>query len=145
MRAPTGAPSRAPTRDTVRRVVISLVVAGALVGLAVGFSGAQRPEEHVQPGVERIYPPPGDLDLRQVKIGAILRPGYEGALILDGAEIPESDLYREPSLYQIELRPERGSIFADLKPGRHCASVVFWLAAQGRGGASTQQWCFNLH
>ena len=51
----------------------------------------------------------GDLDLRQVKIGAILRAGYEGALTLDGAQIPESDLYREPSLYQIELRPEAGS------------------------------------
>jgi hypothetical protein len=132
-------------RDLVRRILISVVVAVALVGLAIGFSSAQRPEERVQPGVERIYPLPGDLDLRQVKIGAILRPGYEGALVLDGAEIPESDLYREPSLYQIELRPEPDSIFADLSPGRHCASIVFWPASVGRQAASTQQWCFNLH
>ena len=131
--------------DTVRRIVVSVVVAAALVGLAVGFSGARKPEELVQPGVERIYATPGDLDLRQVKIGAVLRAGYEGALTLDGAEIPESDLYREPSLYQIELRPEAGSVFADLKPGRHCASIVFWPASQGRRAAATQQWCFNLH
>jgi hypothetical protein len=136
---------RTLTRDTLRRIAISLVVAGALVGLAVGFSGAERPEEHVQPGVERIYPTPGDLDLRQVKIGAILQPGYTGALILDGAEIPESDLYREPSLYQIELRPEKGSVFADLKPGRHCASIEFWRSSQSRQASSSQQWCFNLH
>jgi hypothetical protein len=134
-----------PMKDNLRRILISVVVAAALVGLAVGFSGAQKPDELVQPGVERIYPTPGDLDLRQVKIGAVLQAGYEGALTLDGAEIPESDLYREPSLYQIELRPEEGSIFADLKPGRHCASIVFWPASQGRQAAATQQWCFNLH
>ena len=81
----------------------------------------------------------------QNTIDAQCRPGFEGALVLDGAEIPESDLYREPSLYQIELRPEEGSIFADLTPGRHCASIVFWPAAQGRQAASSQQWCFNLH
>jgi hypothetical protein len=126
-------------------VVIALIVAGALFGLALGFSGAQKPDELIQPGVSRVYPTPGDLDLRQVKIGAILQPGYEGALTLDGAVIPESDLYREPSLYQIELRPEEGSIFADLKPGRHCASIVFWPTSGGRQAASSQQWCFNLH
>jgi hypothetical protein len=136
---------RAPTRDDLRRIVISVIVIGALAGLALGFSGAQRPDELVQPGVERVYPTPGDLDLRQVKIGAILRPGYEGALTLDGAVIPESDLYREPSLYQIELRPEEGSIFAELKPGQHCASIAFWLASQGRRAAASQQWCFKLH
>ena len=132
-------------KDNLRRVVISLIVAAALFGLALGFSGAQKPEELIQPGVSKIYPTPGDLDLRQVKIGAILQPGYEGALTLDGAVIPESDLYREPSLFQIELRPEEGSIFADLKPGKHCASIVFWLASQGRQAAASQQWCFNLH
>ena len=132
-------------KERLRRIVISLVVAGALFGLALGFSGAQRSEELIQPGVSRIYPTPGDLDLRQVKIGAILQPGYEGALTLDGAVIPESDLYREPSLFQIELRPEEGSIFADLKPGRHCASIVFWLPSAGRQSAASQQWCFNLH
>jgi hypothetical protein len=136
---------RAPTRDDLRRIVITLIVIGALTGMAVAFSGAQKPSDLVQPGVERVYPTPGDLDLRQVKIGAILRPGYDGTLALDGAVIPESDLYREPSLYQIELRPEEGSVFADLKPGRHCASIVFWRTAQGRGAAATQQWCFNLH
>ena len=131
--------------DKLRRILISVVVAGAIVGLAIGFSGARKPTELVQPGVDRIYPTPGDLDLRQVKIGAVLRAGYDGALTLDGAQIPESDLYREPSLYQIALRPEKGSIFADLKPGRHCASIVFWPVAQGRRAAASQQWCFNLH
>jgi hypothetical protein len=137
---------RGSTRDTARRVVISLIVVGALAGIAWGFAGARRPEvEPVTPGVDRVYPLQGDLDLRQVKIGAILRPGYEGALQLDGAVIPESDLYREPALYQIELRPEEGSVFADLKPGRHCAVIEFWPVAIGRQASSTQQWCFNLH
>jgi hypothetical protein len=136
---------RALNRDVVRRILLSLVAAIALVGIAVGFSQAQRPTERAQPGVERVYPPPGDLDLRQIKIGAILRPGYEGELSLDGAVIPESDLYREPSLYQIELRPEADSIFADLDPGRHCASIEYWPTSLGRQGAATQQWCFNLH
>ena len=77
--------------DNLRRILISVVVAAALVGLAVGFSGAQKPEELVQPGVDRIYPTPGDLDLRQVKIGAVLKAGFEGALTLDGAEIPEAE------------------------------------------------------
>jgi hypothetical protein len=137
---------RGSTRDFVRRVVISLIVAVALVGIAWGFSGARRPEsEPVAPGVDRVYPLQGDLDLRQVKIGAILRPGYEGSLQLDGAVIPESDLYREPSLYQIELRPEEGSVFADLTPGRHCAVIEFWPVAIGRQASATQQWCFDLH
>jgi hypothetical protein len=126
-------------------VLIALIVAGALFGLALGFSGAQKPKDLVQPGVSSVYPTPGDLDLRQVKIGAILQPGFEGDLVLDGAVVPESDLYREPSLFQIELRPEEGSIFADLKPGRHCASIVFWPASEGRRAAASQQWCFNLH
>jgi hypothetical protein len=137
---------RGSTRDTVRRVVISLIVVGALVGIGVAISTTPRPKpEPVAQGVDRVYPLQGDLDLRQVKIGAILRPGYDGSLQLDGAVIPDSDLYREPALYQIELRPEKDSVFADLKPGRHCAVIEFWPVAIGRQASSSQQWCFNLH
>jgi hypothetical protein len=129
----------------LRRLLVTVVVGVALTGIALAFSGAERPEHKVSPGVIRVYPTAGDLELRQVKIGAILRPGYTGVLQLDGAEIPESDLYREPALYQVELRPEKGSVFADLKPGRHCAAIVYWPLAEGRQAATRQQWCFNLH
>ena len=92
-----------------------------------------------------MYPTEGDFDVRQARIGAYLSPGYTGSLELDGVEVPEEDLHRVAALYQVELAPPKGSDLAQLKPGRHCATIRFWPIGQSPQGARSEQWCFNLH
>jgi hypothetical protein len=128
----------------VRRIVLSVLVAGSLVGLVFGLSSARRPPSGETSAVQQVMPPPGDLDLRQVTVGVKLATGYTGDLFVDGVQVPEDELHREPALYQITLQPRPGGQF-NLGPGRHCADVRYWRLAQPDDKRDSPQWCFNLH
>ncbi len=131
-----------------RRIVLSVLVIGALVGLGWAFNSASKPEtsapQTTPNAVLRTFPPAGDLDLRQVTVGVQLAPGYTGDLFVDGRQVPEDELKREPALYQITLQPRPGSDF-NLGPGRHCASLRYWRLAQPDVVRDAPPWCFNLH
>jgi hypothetical protein len=128
----------------VRRLIITALLAVAVVGIVVAFSGARRPSLQQTSVVRQVMPPSGDLDLRQVNVGVTLASGYTGDLFVDGAQVPEDELHREPALYQITLQPRPGGQF-NLGPGRHCASVRYWPLATPNDKRDSAPWCFNLH
>jgi hypothetical protein len=128
----------------IRRLVITALVAVALVGVVVAFSSSRRPPNPATSAVIETYPPEGDLDLRQVTVGAKLAPGYTGDLFVDGQQVPEDELHREPALYTLTLQPLPDSSYK-LGPGRHCATVRYWPLAQPNDKRDSRPWCFNLH
>lgn len=128
----------------IRRVVITALLAVAVVGVVVAFSSSRRPPAPSSGPVVQVMPPGGDLDLRQVTVGVKLAAGYTGDLSVDGMQVPEDELHREPALYQITLQPRPGGQF-NLGPGRHCAAVLYWPIASPTDKRDSAPWCFSLH
>jgi len=132
-------------RSRLRPLIIAVLLAVAIAGFVVAFSGVRRPPPAQETtAVVRVMPPPGDLDLRQAQVGVTLAAGYTGDLLVDGIQVPEDELHREPALYQITLVPKPGGQF-NLGPGRHCASVTYWPYASPADKRPSPPWCFNLH
>ena len=121
----------------IRRIVISVVAAAAIVGIAMGFSSSRKPVAPKNTYVREVYPPPGDLDLRQVQIGAKLAPGYTGTLQIDGAEVVQDDIHFDPALYTVMLQPSQDSPWKQLSPGQHCAIVLYWPIGQSATNAGS--------
>ena len=125
---------------------MGILAAVAIGGIFFVFSGPPRKQPGLPTAVEAVSPAGGDLDLRQITISADLAPGYQGFLTLDGVEIPQDDVQFVLALNTLTLKPQPGSDFTKIQPGRHCASVVYWFIGQSReDGTNTYQWCFNLH
>ena len=134
----------------LRRGVISVVVLGAVVLLGYGFSRTRSDKAKPVPvqggAVERLIPASGDLDLRQARIGVDLAATYEGALQVDGTEIPDDELQRVPGLNQIFFTPGPGTATGALAPGRHSATVIYWPVGQTREASGQRlTWSFNVH
>ena len=131
-------------RSKLPSVIIAVLLAVAVAGIVWAFSNSRRPPEEKTSAVVNVMPPPGDLDLRQVQVGVTLAAGYTGDLFVDGLQVPDDELHREPALYQITLQPKPGGQF-NLGPGRHCASVTYWPLATPTDKRGSPPWCFNLH
>ena len=134
-------------RSRLRPLIISVLLAIAIAGIVYAFSSSPRPRERQQAtttAIVRVTPPSGDLDLRQATVGVTLAAGYTGNLLVDGIQVPEDELHREPALYQITLQPRPGGQF-NLGPGRHCASVTYWPLASPADKRDSPPWCFTLH
>jgi len=131
-----------------RRIILTVLVVGSLIGLGWAFNSASKPQtsapQTTPNAVLRTFPPAGDLDLRQVEVGVQLAAGYTGDLYVDDRRVPDDELKREPALYQITLQPRPGGEFTPT-PGRHCATVHYWLLAQPDDVRESPPWCFNLH
>ena len=125
---------------------MTLIAAAAVGGLVFAFSAPTRRTGPVRPAaVEAVSPEGGDLDLRQVTLAADLAPGYTGYLELDGVEIPEDDLQHIDALNQVILRPGPDSDYKELRPGPHCATVVYRTFGEPRDQSKSFRWCFRLH
>jgi hypothetical protein len=131
-------------RSKLRPLIITVLLAVAIAGIVYAFSSSPRPPQEKTSAIVRVSPPPGDLDLRQTAVSVTLAAGYTGNLFVDGAQVPEDELHREPTLYQITLTPRAGGQF-NLGPGRHCASVTYWPLASPADTRPSAPWCFNLH
>jgi hypothetical protein len=131
-------------RSKLPSVIIAVLLTVAVLAIVWALNNSRRPPEEKPTAVVTVMPPPGDLDLRQVQVGVTLAAGYTGDLFVDGNQVPEDELHREPALYQITLQPRPGGQF-NLGPGRHCASVTYWPLANPSDKRSAPPWCFNLH
>lgn len=157
----TGPAMDAPTRppDSTRyRVVVTvlLAVAAALVGLAVWAADTEDPAEITVSGgggstgsgtvVESTLPRDGAEALRQTAIQADLATGYDGTLTVNGVEVPEGELVKEPNLGLLGFTPGDGKAVERLDTGRNCVVVTYWKLAEGRDGPArgTYQWCFDV-
>ncbi len=139
-------PPSPPRSPLARRIVLSVLVATA-IGLLVYVATEPSPDDGppLPEAVESVSPERGDLDLRQVTVAADLAPGYTGYLLMDGVEVPADDLQVVDALNQVILRPTADSDYRVLRPGRHCATVVYRRIGERLDQSSSYRWCFSLH
>lgn len=147
------------------RLGIGVVAILAVTAIVLGFALAQTGEEAEVPisdeAVERVFPQQGDLVLRQSQVGVDLAPGYRGVLIIDGVELPTTDLVAvDPSeggrpvvaadaqfdLAQntITFLPREGASIEDLEPGEHTATAIFWRLGETRDAGRSFTWRFTV-
>lgn len=101
-------------------------------------------DEPVDELVERFFPAREAQALQQVQVGVDLRGGYTGALVVDGVEVPESQLQRRPELNQVLFAPGEGQVLEEWPPGRNCVQAIVWPIGEGRSSSRTIGWCFEI-
>lgn len=131
----------------LRRIILGLLLVGAAGGFVFALNSS---ETEVEPkftdaAIVKVYPGQGELELRQQRIGVELDVAYTAVLVIDGVEIPEDQLEREPALGQVFYTPGEGKETGELAPGRHCATAHLWRFDETREDARRFSWCFNLH
>jgi hypothetical protein len=130
----------------VRRLVMTLIAAVAVAGFVFAFSAPkQDPAPDKPDAVESVFPPGGNLELRQVAVVADLAPGYTGYLAIDGTEVPEDQTQFVDALNTVTLKPQPGSDFGTFTPGPHCATIFYRHIGDVRENSSSYRWCFQLH
>lgn len=134
--------------DARYRLLIALLVAGAGVALYFAISatdtGGGDPVARSNV-VERFLPREGDEVIRQAELGIDLAPGHEGALVVNGVEIPPEELRLVPEQNEVFFTPGEGKAVERLQAGRNCVQAQVWRSAVGRGTADDQAftWCFD--
>jgi hypothetical protein len=131
----------------LRRVIIGvvLVTAAGAMWLSFAHTRTQEGPKYVDSAIEQVYPGPGDLELRQTRVGVDLQFGYTAILFVDGREIPEDQLERVIPLGQVFYTPAVGKETGALEPGRHCGTALLWREVEGRQSGHKYSWCFNVH
>lgn len=145
----------------VRRLAIVLVLVVAL-GFLVwatrrGQSGVDGPAS--DRAVVRQVPGPGARVLRQSEVGAELKVGYDGRVLLNGIEVPEAQMsgaldpsspdarkygVRPNNRNQVFFKPGPGKVI-DTFPGREVSITVrFWREADGPARARQVTWQFSI-
>jgi hypothetical protein len=136
--------------DVVRRVVITLIVLACIGGLVLAVQRADTGEPDNpradSPDVIEFLVPPRDAEvLQQANVAADLAAGWTGTLVINGTEIPEAQLVREPGQNIVEYRPGPGQVIEQLSPGRNCARVITWRVNESRErGRTPVEWCFEV-
>jgi len=94
--------------------------------------------------VERLYPARDSEALQQVQVGIDLTNAYTGVLVVNGTEVPESQLIRQDALNQVFFSPGDGLVAEEWAPGRNCVRAVVWPIAEGRAASRNVDWCFEV-
>ncbi|MGH9116344.1 MAG: hypothetical protein ACRD0A_00210 [Acidimicrobiales bacterium] len=142
---------RAPlTRaDIIRRLLITVVVLACIGGLVIAVQRADTGEPDSPTAgapdiIEFLVPAQGSEVLQQANVAADLAVGWTGTLVINGTEIPEDQLFREPAQNIVEYRPGEGRVIEQLPPGRNCAQVITWRVNESRERARAPvEWCFE--
>jgi hypothetical protein len=95
--------------------------------------------------VEQLFPPADSEQLQHVQVGVDLGRRYTGVLVVNGIEVPESQLVRRPALNQVFFTPGEGLVLEQWQPGRNCVSAIIWPLTSSRSNRSrTVDWCFEV-
>jgi hypothetical protein len=152
---------RAPWPPAVRWV-LTIVAIGAAVAFfmfatrrtVVGVDGPAS-----DPAVVHQTPGPGDRVLRQTEVGAELKPGYDGRIIVNGQEVPEDQMEGslDPNSREAKdfgVRPNnRNKVFFQPGPGKIIdtfsgrevtITIRFWREIDGPAKARTITWQFSI-
>lgn len=134
--------------DQTRRFILTFatLVAIALIVVAVMMAdtGPGSVSDTAGGGVEDQIPRPGDQLLRQDRVGIDLAEGWTGTLALDGVEIPETQVTRNPTQNQILFQAGPNKVVTELETGTRCLVARVWEIALGPGTARTVSWCFEV-
>jgi hypothetical protein len=132
------------------RLGVAVALAMAFGALYAGIRATQTGEDTTAAGgrqdvVEQLIPRDGAEVLQQAEIGIDLTRGYEGALQINGVEIPVEELRVVPEQSQVFFAPGPDRVFESLPSGTTCATAVVWQQANGRGVDDlTFTWCFDV-
>jgi hypothetical protein len=111
------------------------------------------------PAVVREVPGPGDRVLRQTQVGAELKPGYDGRIIVNGQEVPEDQMQgaldpnsktahdfgvRPNNRNEVFFQPGTGKIIDKFSGREVTITIRFWKEADGPGKARTITWQFSI-
>jgi hypothetical protein len=152
------------TARWVRRGVIAVLLAGAVAVLAIGGRDADTDGVSTDrdPAIVSQFPMPGATALRQTEIGATLRPGYDGRLVVNGVEIPEDQMMgaidpnsvtpEELQRYGIRpnnrntvfFKPGPGKVITELPNGEVSVSVRYFKDRQDQTRGRTVSWTFQV-
>jgi hypothetical protein len=136
---------------TPYRVGVSVLLAAAAAALYIGFVSSvdhKTESASVKPALVNAVQPEPDSSavLRQTRIFARLQPGYTGALIVDGIEIPDDQVDHLEGVNTLGYTPGPGTETGALKPGPRCATVVYWPVGRTRASSSdSYRWCWQVH
>ena len=130
---------------TPRRLVTTALLLLAFVLVVVGFQSVrdQRVETCGSGTLVKLFPCPGDTDLRHDRIGVSLAQGYQADLYVDGTPIPKDQLTVEGSDYY--FTPGPGTETGALAPGRHTARIVYYRDLQDPSQGLEYSWSFSTH
>lgn len=131
-----------------QRNAMVIIAIGCLAGIVFAFSLGRTSSENVvklPPPFAQIFPPPGDLDLRQVQPSVVMQPGYTADLEIDGREVVEDDLQRIEALHRVTYIPSPDSHIGPLGPGRHCVTARARGISEHTHDGAQYRWCFTLH
>jgi hypothetical protein len=142
--------------------VATLAIGLILAGFAVARTGDERAPKITDVAVEQVFPQDGDLVLRQSQVGVDLAPGYRGVLIIDGKELPTTDLVAvdpaagaqpapvvvdaqfDPAQNTVLFTPREGAVIESFAPGDHGATAVFWREGEPRSQSRSFSWQFKV-
>lgn len=129
----------------LRSGLMAAGVAAALALMVLGFYASDSGDDAPLPEeVERIVPTRGALISPQGDVGADLADTFEGALRIDGAEIPLDQLTVVEATGQLFFNPGAGKDIERFTPGVHSASVIYWPQGESRDEASSFTWQFRV-
>ena len=144
---------------------MAIVLAVAIAFLATTLEKSPESQSHpaaaTDPAVVRQTPAPGTHALRQSQVGAELLSGYDGALTINGVNIPEDQLdgvvmpgdpnydpamgIRPNTRDQVFFTPGPGKAINRYPTGEVQVSVRFWNIADGKSTARTISWAFFVN
>ncbi len=151
-----------PPWPAAARWALTLLVIGAAVGFfmfatrrtVVGVDGPA-----TDPAVVSQIPGPGDRVLRQTEVGAELKQGYDGRILVNGQEVPEAQMegaldpnskaaknfgVRPNNRNKVFFQPGVGKIFDKFSGREVTITVRFWREADGPAKARTITWQFSI-
>jgi hypothetical protein len=135
----------------VRRLLITLFVIGCFAGIAFACTRIETgtSDDVATSGespVEVRIPEPNSEILRQEAVGADLRPGWTGRLILNGVALPddEVDAADLASTGVITYRVGEGKAVEQFEAGQNCLTVLAWRVEESPETARPTSWCFNV-
>ena len=150
MTAPQARPPAHPAvRPRLRDIItpwrvlytVALTVAALLIIFGFQKTRTTRAVPCSGAAIARLIPCPGDTSLTQGIIGASLAAGYQGALQIDGVEIPE-DQMRTGGSNQFYFQPGPGTETGALAAGEHHVTLIYWPAGSDREHGQTISWTF---
>jgi hypothetical protein len=126
---------------TPRRLVTTALLLLAVVLSVVGLQSVRdtRAASCSYGVVTKLYPCPGDTDLRQGSIGVDMAPGWQVDLYVDGNPIPKDQLTIQATSF---LYTPGSDGAPAITPGEHTARVVFYQNVASE--ATAQQFAWNF-
>jgi len=149
-------------------LLASFGVAVGLVFIVLGLRAATtgRDALNLPDEIEAMSPANNEKVLRQSEIRIDFIDGYEGALFVDGIEIPTTRLDElqvggrqpkpgeqidlpptavyDPGNFTLSFLPQEGAPIEELAQGDHRARVLFWKNIETREKAKAYSWTFSV-